>query len=438
MAGVLDVAGPAPELRAPRAAARAAAEPPAPAKVYLWLMILFFVLEYARPPGIVLLKLQMVIIVLIPIAWFLARSRPWSPLLTVQVLFLAQNAAAVPFASNNYSAYFATRMIFGCVSIAVGLSWLMSNRDGTRRLMWAWLLVMAYVAGWAVTHGGRGPGGFLGDENDLALACVTAFPLAFYGFEFMRGWRRFACLGFAVLLAVAVVVSFSRGGFLGLAAGGLYCFIASRHKLRDLALLLVAALAFVGLAPQSYLDELETIVSGSQQGTAESRRFLWTTATRMWQQNPVLGVGGLNFSWQVGRYQPRDDFLSPAYQERDWSGTTTHSLYYQMLAEQGTVGMALLAAMVLLHFRTLWRLRRDLRRIPGLHPDVIREADLYGGGLGGAMFAFLVSGAFISVAYYPYHFYFAGMAVGLDAALRREAARHLEAAAGAAASSGRR
>ena len=153
------------------------------------------------------------------------------------------------------------------------------------------------------THGGVGPGGFLGDENDLALACITAFPFAFFGFEWNSGWRRWAFGSLGILLLMAVVASFSRGGFVGLVAAAGYCLALSRHKLRNFGVMVMSALALFALSPQEYIDEIGTIraeATGEQRGTGESRQFLWTTAYNMWKDQPVLGVGGGNFSFLAG------------------------------------------------------------------------------------------------------------------------------------------
>jgi O-antigen ligase len=382
--------------------------------------MLFFILEYARPPGIVQLHLQMLIVLIMPLLWLSSPTKPWSRILTAQLLLLLWFAKSIPIAHNNYSAYFETRVLFGNISIAIGIAWLTSQRERFRQAIWVWLAIMCYVAVFSLTHGGTGPGGFLGDENDLALACGTAFSLAFYGFEWMQGWRRWISGAIAVLIVTAIIVSFSRGGFVALAASGLYCLIASRHKLRNLLVLAVAVQAFLSFAPQKYLGELQTI-QDTRKGTANTRRFLWETAFNMWKDSPILGVGAGNFNYLAGRYQPTD-FEGRDYQERNWSGTTVHSLYFQLLSEQGAVGLALFAYIAMLHFRSNRRLRREVRKTPGVPPDLLRDTELYGGALSGGMVAYLVAGIFLSVASYPYLFYFSAFAVGLNTAIRSELA----------------
>ena len=115
-------------------------------------------LEFDRPPGIAALKLQMGIAIVLPLIWLGARERPWSWVLTAQVLLLAATASMIPFAHNNYAAYFTTRMLFSSIGIAITMAWLFAGRAAFRRFYWAWLLVIAWVGLFGITHGGHGPG----------------------------------------------------------------------------------------------------------------------------------------------------------------------------------------------------------------------------------------------------------------------------------------
>jgi hypothetical protein len=386
----------------------------------LWLLFVFLILEYARPPFIVELRLQMMIVLALPVLCLSQlRDRTWTGILTAQVLFVSLCALGILFASNSYAAYFTTRVMFGNVAIAMSMMWVATTARSFERTIWVWLAVMCYVAIFALTHGGVGPGGFIHDENDLALGCVTAFPFTYFGFQWDRGWRRWVYAALGVLLVTAVVASFSRGGFVGLATVALYCTFVSRNKLRNFALMGACALAFLVLAPQLYIDELKTI-AGSASGTAHSRQFLWTGAFNMWKQHPIIGVGGGNFVHLAGEFQP--DWEQRKYDERNWSGTTVHSAYFEVLSEQGAVGVGLCGYIVWAHFHGLRQLRRRARKRRGVPPPIRQHIEIYGGGLTAGMMGFLASGAFLSVAYTPYLWYFSALGVALSTAMKRELA----------------
>jgi len=402
-----------------------------PSAAAWWLFLVYLVLEFDRPPLITALKLQMVVAIVLPLIWLGAHERPWSWVLTAQVLLLLAAASMVPFAHNNYAAYFTTRMLFSNVTLAISMAWLFAGRTAFRRFYWAWLLVMSWVAIFGITHGGRGPGGFLGDENDLALACVGAFPFAFYGVQLLPGWRRFVAGGCGVLLVLAVVASLSRGGFVGLVAALVYCFAFSAHKIRNFLLALAAACVFAVLVPHDYVEEMSTI-QNTDQGTADTRKFLWATAWNIWKEHPVLGVGGSNFNYVAGQYQPKDDprWQTPDYQERDWSGTTVHSTYFQFLSEMGAVGLGLYAIIVAGHFRAVGGLRKRVRRRRDLPKELRSEIEIYAGSLAGGMIGTLAAGAFLSAGYYPFAYFYTGAGVALVTWGARALAKPREAGGG--------
>lgn len=384
----------------------------------LWILFVFLVLEYARPPLIVQLRLQLLIILVLPLLCLTQlRDRTWSGILIAQVLFVLLCAVGVPFASNNYAAYFTTRTMFGNVAIAVSMMWVVTTRHALDRTIWVWLWVMCYVALYALTHEGVGPGGFVADENDLALGCVTAFPFTYFGFQSSRGWRRWVYAVLGVIFVMAIVVSFSRGGFVGLAAVALYCVFASRNRLRNFALMGACSLVLLALAPRPYIEELRTI-SDPSNGTARSRQFLWVTAFNMWKQHPIIGVGGGNFIHLAGEFQP--DWEERRYAVGNWSGTTVHSAIFEVLSEQGLAGIGLSGYILFAHFHGIGRLRRRARRHQRVPAHLRRHIEIYGGGLTAGMVGFLASGVFLSVAYTPYPWYFSALGVALATGTQRE------------------
>ena len=237
--------------------------------------------------------------------------------------------------------------------------------------------------------------------------------------------RRWAYGGIGIILVMAVVSSLSRGGFLGLAAMFAYCFMVSKHKVRNLIVMSIAGAALLLFAPSEAIDEIVSIRAEAKGevefGTGNARLFLWETATNMWKDHPVLGVGGGNFNFLAGEYQP--DWEGGDYSERDWSGTTTHSLYFQILSELGAAGLVILGAIVASHFVLLRQVRILARKSKRL-PQLLRaEIEMYSGVLGGAMVGYLASGAFLSVGYYPYLFYFSGLGVAFGAIVQKEMQR---------------
>ena len=196
-------------------------------------------------------------------------------------------------------------------------------------------------------------------------------------------------------MLITIVFTFSRGGFLGLAAMALYWALTSRKKSEAIGALALAAILVIAVAPPEYWARIETI-KATDEGTAELRQYYWAAARRMFVASPIWGVGGDNF----GVLFPDYAYEFPAELRMNQWGRATHSLYYQLLAEFGLLGFFLIGAVLVLNFRDLRQIRALGRkgRCSGSIEQLAECLRLSWVGL-------LVSGAFVSVLSYPHLYY---------------------------------
>src|SRR5437879_3001708 len=190
------------------------------------LLLGYLVMEYVRPELLLLLKAPMLISAALFLGWLGQPRKHWSPQLKCFFVFLGVVAVMGPFAMNTFWIFhgfvgMTTQLLCICAP-------LMHFADSIRKIrifLRIWLIAFAYLAVYGLTHGGTGPGAHLGDENDLALALNIGIPIAF---AFTLGARTFAARATSaiasLLMVGTVAMTFSRGGFLGLAAVLLFCF----------------------------------------------------------------------------------------------------------------------------------------------------------------------------------------------------------------------
>ncbi|MCA1629402.1 MAG: O-antigen ligase family protein [Acidobacteria bacterium] len=234
-------------------------------------------------------------------------------------------------------------------------------------------------------------GGMFGNPNDLAMHLSTMVPLAFVLVLSSRALKKMAYAALAVLMAAAVVLTFSRGGFLGLAAGGLVLAwkLGRRHRLLVAATSVFAVAAFVALAPSEYSGRLTTIVDTARDltGSAGARREILIVSLVNIAKHPLFGVGMNNFH------------IISIHEQ------VSHNAYTQVGAELGVPAMI---AYVLFLLAPLKRLRRVERET--LPPR--RSHDYYWAvGLQASIVAYMVSSFFGSVAYLWYIYYLVALAV---------------------------
>jgi O-antigen ligase len=144
------------------------------------------------------------------------------------------------------------------------------------------------------------------------------------------------------------------------------------------ATVLVAVVAVAVVAVAARLDVVKKHEDRTAEGNVLAYRVqIWNTARAAWLRFPLFGVGMDNYSviepeavrkWRAEAGKPFDD---ATFIVKSGHG---HSLYYNTLAERGTVGFAALAAVLI---AWVWRL---VRRYPGRGGDDPGWA-LWGGAL---------------------------------------------------------
>jgi O-antigen ligase len=168
---------------------------------------------------------------------------------------------------------------------------------------------------------------------------------SFY-FAQAAGTRRLRLLGYAVAAGCAfgVVASFARGVVLSLALLAVLMLVRSPHKGRMLGSMVVGLGVIVVAATILYpggafwREIMSSFTEGAKEGTGGERWVLWTAAMRVWQTQPILGIGANNFgiaaSQIYGTGEAGGRFANP---NTLW-GFNLHNIYVQILAEFGIVG----------------------------------------------------------------------------------------------------
>ena len=248
--------------------------------------------------------------------------------------------------------------------------------------------------------GYSGGSGLAANPNDLALMINLILPFAAALLAIERGLVRRGVAGGALLLGAAgVIVTFSRAGFLALAALAVVGLVALARR-RPLALVAVVVLLAGGstLLPQGYFDRLSTItnITSDPTGSAQGRWSDAVVAMEIAARNPLTGVG-------------LDQNVLALNQERGPTWREVHNVYLQYAVDLGVPGLALFLALFVTLLRTAGRVRRRARFSPAARPLGIAA-----GSVQAALAAFAVAAFFHPVAYQFYFFLIAGLAVAVQ------------------------
>lgn len=223
----------------------------------------------------------------------------------------------------------------------------------------------------------------LADNNNMATALVMAVPLLYWlaRSQSIR-WITVLLYVTAVLTCVSVLGTYSRGGFIALCATLALLSLLTQNKWVSIAIGLVVLAFAVVLMPENFFERMTTVLHYQEDTSATGRIDAWKNAIRVAIDRPF--GGGYEY------YQNAKSFglyssVPPL---------AAHSIYFQVLGEHGFLGLLvylyILAETLVILIRCLFASRR--------------AADEENGMLSVALLAsfgaFLVAGAFLSLAYW--------------------------------------
>jgi probable O-glycosylation ligase (exosortase A-associated) len=254
---------------------------------------------------------------------------------------------------------------------------------------------------------GAGTSDFFGNSNDLGTAMCVALPVAvalFFG-ERKRLSQMVYLASFFGIFA-AMLLSGCRGAFLGTLAVITAAFLRSERKKIALVMGVIVVLGTFVVLPSGNLERLVSALHWQEDATASVRIRFWKAGMHMLQDHPLTGVGPGNFAPNyLDHYHGDDPF------PRAWY---PHSIYLQAFAELGLVGGLPALAVWIFALRMNRSTRARMKSAFGSKNGHFEYRMALGLEL--ALIGFLVSGAFLTVLYYPHLWYLLGMTGGLRVA----------------------
>ncbi len=249
-------------------------------------------------------------------------------------------------------------------------------------------------------HRTRGP---TGDPNRFAQNMIILLPLSIFYFQTSKSTKqRILGASASVMCTAAVLLSYSRGGFLTLVllliAMALSGFVRPRYIL---ASLLLAAL-LVPVAAPLLLQRMGTLrsIAGlfledrsvQVDSSARGRLTEMLAAFNVFVDHPVIGVG----PGQYSRFYSISYQNNPQISFKELEKTRrAHTLYFELAAELGILGLLAFASILGFLLRNLWKVRRRRALDDPVLASMATAVVL-------SLFAYLVSGTFLHLAYQRY------------------------------------
>lgn len=323
------------------------------------------------------------------------------------LLFALTALLSIPLALNRGEAWDTFVEPFGKAALMFLV--IVNTVRTLRRLRWMLLLSVVVgcylsVAALADYRGGLNTvegyrvegsiGNLFQNPNDMAIHLITVIPVVVAFMFGARGLKKALYAACVFLLVGGLMVTFSRGGFLGLggAAFVLAWKLGRRNRFAVMALLAVAAALMVALAPGGFGLRMLSIFDSSLDpvGSSSARQELLKLSIITALKHPLFGVGMNNFHIVSIRE------------------AVTHNSYTQVASELGMTAFALYVTFIVSPIRRLARIERatlDARRASNFYYLSV--------GLQASLVAYMIGSFFGAIAYQWYVYYLVGYAVAL-------------------------
>jgi O-antigen ligase len=232
---------------------------------------------------------------------------------------------------------------------------MMQGEDDWRPLLWAIVLAQGYVGfeqnlNYLVKGFNTAGDGFGGMDNNffaVSLLSVLGPAIALMLSSNTAMLRALAGLAAALILH-SILLTYSRGGMVGLLAVAATAFVLMPKRPKYMGPLLatvVVAVWFTG--PQLYARYATTFASDeNRDASAESRLDLWKDCLKVVEAEPVFGIGPANWPTIASSF--------------GWTaGKSAHSVWMETAAEVGIPGVTALLAFFGFALVRLWPIARQ-------------------------------------------------------------------------------
>lgn len=336
------------------------------------------------------------------------RPIPWNRALILIVVLLAYFTVTTVFAWAPSHAWPQLEKVAKVIFMTLVATMFIYGKERIRALLLVVVASIGYYGFkggiWSIIYGGaervQGPeGSFIDGNTFLGLALNMVIPvMVALARDERRRWIRQLLYLTAVLSVVASIFTYSRGAWVGLAVViPLVLLQFSMGPRIILATALAVSIVFAtAILPEKVFQRADTIANYEEDGSANQRLASWIVHWNIAKDRPFVG-GGFELEYvEDGRWL---EYGSDEYRKfmiaKGSNSAAAHSIYFQILGQHGFVAFFIYLWLLISVHLTLLRIRTISRR----------SADTawigtYATGLLVGLLGYVVSGSFLSSAYF--------------------------------------
>lgn len=243
------------------------------------------------------------------------------------------------------------------------------------------------------------PSSKMSDNNHFAVAMAMVLPILLYLYQYSQ--KKWVSLGFLVALVLTVMSILgtnSRGGFLAMAVVGIWLVLTSRRKFLSLVVVGMCTLAVFYFAPDTWFSRIDSIGDAGEDSSFLGRLSAWKISAAIALQNPIFGGGmrAQQIGWIYEMFKDAPSLFDLTSGFVVSYAVAAHSIYFEVLGEQGFLGLALFLAILANALITRGEIGRLAKKLGDEFVWARDLADL----LAVSVVAFAVGGAGVSLAHF--------------------------------------
>ncbi len=343
------------------------------------------------------------------------KSMPWTPITIVWLLMIAWFSFATLFAmvpgnAVNEWSHFIKIQLFAFFTVM-----LCQSKERINGLIAIIVISVGFYgvkgAIFTVLTGGQWsvvgpPESFMAGNNEIGFTMMLVLPLAVYlRTQVEKRLFKVALMIVAIALLISILATYSRGALISIGVISFYFILKHKQRIRLLIGLATIVYAALNFLPQQWMDRMNTIEDYEEDASMGGRYNAWHFAYNLALDRPFIGGGFRAFNPSTFHlYAPDPDAFHDS-----------HSIYFEVLGEQGFVGLALFLLLALLAFLKTMHIRRTTKGIASL-----RWAYDLGLALQVCLIGYATGGIVIGLAYFDLLYHIIGLIVLTSVVIGRE------------------
>lgn len=257
------------------------------------------------------------------------------------------------------------------------------------------------------------------ETSTLSMVAVFTIPILIYLKNYSLFKNRIPYLKTILVIIIVsciftVIGTYARTGLVGLAFLFVLLFISSKYKIQIVLVSTLLGISLLLFAPADYTQRMSTLGNATEESSALGRILVWRWTLDYVSDRPITGGGFDSYianAGQLNRYLEKDVAvdLSPNKPK------AFHNIFFEVLGEQGYVGLAMYIGLIF----SCWNMNRKLKNDTGNEEYLTALAKT----INHLIMIYCLCGLFIGIAYAPWIFYFIGLSVSLQNLLTKENTR---------------